>query len=181
MHRWRTDAHTQKSALRQTCTHTHTRLNDSNWNPKCWVSRSENRKKVLKCCSPEHPKTLLLTFIVCLSLGECVCVCACTHENMYKYLLYFFLHSMFWHCCMHMTPFTRKICTRRAWYCLRAEENVSLRIIRLTEEAGRAAKLQRTLHRPHPMVQNHSENKWCSNILHFMNPQAHGYSLKEVA
>lgn len=54
------------------------------------------------------------------------------------------------------------------------------RIMGLSEEAGRAAELQRTQHRPHPGVQNHSENKWCSNVSHVMNPQAHG-SLKEVA
>lgn len=87
-------------------------------------------------------------------------MCVRVHMKTCVYIFfYFFLHNVFWHCCMHMTPFGCKICTRRAWYCLRAEENVSLRIMGLTEEAGRAAKLQRTLHRLHPGVQNHSENK----------------------
>lgn len=64
-----------------------------------------------------------------------------------------------------------------AWYCLRNRGNVSLRIMGLNKEAGRAAKLQRTLRRPHPRVQSHCENKWCSYTLQFMDPQAYGYSL----
>lgn len=38
-------------------------------------------------------------------------------------------------------------------------ENVSPRIMGMKEEAGRVAKLQRTLRRPHVRVQSHCENK----------------------
>lgn len=60
---------------------------------------------------------------------------------------------------MHMTPFGCKICAQRAEYCLRAKENVSPRIMGLSEEAGGAAKLQRTLYRPHPRMQTNLENE----------------------
>ena len=118
---WRTAEHTQKSAH----THPHTLLNDSNWNSKCWVSSSESRKKVLKLGSPEHPKTLLLTFIVCFTLCArvwvCVCVCVCVYKPFIYIFLFFYAQCVL--ALLHVyDTIGCKICTRRVLYCLRVRE-----------------------------------------------------------
>lgn len=131
---------------------------------KCLVSRSESRKRVLNRRPPVQPKTLLLTFNV--RFLSCACVHTCKYASIY------FIPQPPDFCAQwfsgtatqtrHRSVEQKKKKKRRArgLRVVRGEgENVSPRIMGMKEEAGRVAKLQRTLRRPHLRVQSHCENK----------------------